>query len=53
MTTVDDQTVGMSYLESFPRKFIRVYVPLGLIMVFLLFPFYWMAVATFKPDAEM
>ena len=43
----------MSYLESFPRKFLRVYLPLGLIMVFLLFPFYWMTVATFKPDAEM
>lgn len=53
MTTMDDQTVGMDYLESFPRKFLRVYLPLGLIMIFLLFPFYWMAVATFKPDAEM
>ncbi len=53
MSTADDQTVGMSYLESFPRRFLRVYLPLGLIMVFLLFPFYWMAIATFKPDAEM
>src|SRR5215470_5160043 len=53
MTTMDDQSVGMSYLESFPRKFLRVYVPLGLIVFFLLFPFYWMAVTTFKPDAEM
>jgi multiple sugar transport system permease protein len=53
MTTADDQSVGMDYLESFPRKFFRVYLPLGLIIFFLLFPFYWMAVATFKPDAEM
>ena len=53
MSTADDQSVGMDYLESFPRKFLRVYFPLGLIIFFLLFPFYWMAVATFKPDAEM
>ena len=53
MTTAEDQSVGMDYLESFPRKFLRVYLPLGLIVFFLLFPFYWMAVTTFKPDAEM
>ena len=53
MTTADDQSVGMDYLESFPRKFFRVYLPLGLIIFFLLFPFYWMAIATLKPDAEM
>jgi len=53
MATVEDNSVGMSYLESLPRRFARVYLPLGLILFFLLFPFYWMAVTTFKPDAEM
>jgi multiple sugar transport system permease protein len=32
---------------------VALYLPLGLILVFLLFPFYWMAVTAFKPDAEM
>jgi multiple sugar transport system permease protein len=53
VTTVEDNTVGMSYLESLPRRFLRIYLPLGLIVFFLLFPFYWMGVTTFKPDAEM
>ena len=35
MTTVDDQSVGMDYLESFPKKFLRVYLPLGLLIVAL------------------
>jgi multiple sugar transport system permease protein len=53
VATVEDQSDGMSYLESWPRRALRVYVPLGLIMLFLLFPFYWMAITSFKPDAEM
>ena len=53
MTTAEDQSVGMSYLDSLPRRLVRIYLPLGLIVFFLLFPFYWMAVTTFKPDAEM
>jgi len=51
--TAVDQSEGMSYLESTPRRLLRVYLPLGLIVFFLLFPFYWMAVTTFKPDEEM
>ena len=53
MASVEDNSDGMSYLESLPRRALRVYLPLGLILVFLLFPFYWMATTTFKPDAEM
>lgn len=53
MSTADDQSVGMDYLESFPRKFLRVYFPLGLIIFFLLFPFYWMAVATFAGRGDV
>ncbi len=44
---------GMSYLVSLPRRIVTVYVPLGAFLLVLLFPFYWMAVTTFKPDAEL
>ncbi|MFI4995281.1 MAG: carbohydrate ABC transporter permease [Hyphomicrobiales bacterium] len=44
---------GMAYLERGPRRLVALYLPLGLMLVFLLFPFYWMAVTAFKPDAEM
>jgi multiple sugar transport system permease protein len=30
-----------------------VYLPLALFLIVLLFPFYWMTVTAFKPDAEM
>jgi multiple sugar transport system permease protein len=48
---VDSQ--GMNYLVSLPRRVVTVYVPLGAFLVVLLFPFYWMAVTTFKPNEEL
>jgi multiple sugar transport system permease protein len=45
--------VGMSYLESVPRKLITVYLPLLVFLFVLLFPFYWMAITSVKPDAEL
>jgi len=44
---------GMEYLETLPRRLVTVYLPLGVMMFLLLFPFYWMATTTFKPDAEL
>jgi multiple sugar transport system permease protein len=44
---------GMAYLETLPRRLVSLYLPLGLILLFLLFPFYWMVTTTFKPDAEL
>jgi multiple sugar transport system permease protein len=44
---------GMNYLVSLPRRVVTVYIPLILFLFILLFPFYWMAVTSFKPDAEM
>jgi multiple sugar transport system permease protein len=44
---------GMQYLDRRPARLLTLYLPLGLIMAFLLFPFYWMATTTFKPDAEL
>jgi multiple sugar transport system permease protein len=46
-------TVGMSYLDSIPRKAVTVYIPLVLFLIVLLFPFYWMAVTSVKPEAEL
>jgi multiple sugar transport system permease protein len=44
---------GMSYLVSLPRRIVTVYAPLGAFLFALLFPFYWMAVTTFKPNEEL
>jgi multiple sugar transport system permease protein len=46
-------TQGMSYLDKLPRRAAVVYLPLGVFMFVLLFPFYWMAMTTFKPDQEL
>jgi multiple sugar transport system permease protein len=48
---VDSQ--GMSYLVSLPRRVATVYVPLGVFLVALLFPFYWMVITTLKPNEEL
>jgi multiple sugar transport system permease protein len=44
---------GMHYLSSLPRRVVTVYIPLLVFVFVLLFPFYWMAVTSFKPDAEL
>jgi multiple sugar transport system permease protein len=44
---------GMDYLQSMPRRWVTVYIPLLLFVFVLLFPFYWMAITAFKPDAEL
>jgi multiple sugar transport system permease protein len=48
----DDQ-VGMEFLESVPRKAVTVYLPLAIFLFVLLFPFYWMAITSFKPNEEL
>ncbi|OGA17975.1 MAG: sugar ABC transporter permease [Betaproteobacteria bacterium RIFCSPLOWO2_02_FULL_66_14] len=53
MTTPATDSRGMGYLESLPRRAVMVYLPLGVFVFVLLFPFYWMAVTTFKPNAEL
>jgi len=49
--TVDTQ--GMNYLVSLPRRVVTLYLPLALFLFVLLFPFYWMAITTFKPNEEL
>jgi multiple sugar transport system permease protein len=44
---------GMDYLTSLPRRWVTLYIPLGLFMFVLLFPFYWMVITSFKPNAEL
>lgn len=44
---------GMDFLVSMPRRWVTVYIPLILMLIILLFPFYWMGMTSFKPDAEL
>jgi multiple sugar transport system permease protein len=53
MKTAALQTEGMGYLESIPRRVVTLYMPLGVFLFVLLFPFYWMAMTAFKPDREL
>jgi multiple sugar transport system permease protein len=46
-------TEGMTYLESLPRRVITLYLPLGIFVFVLLFPFYWMTTTALKPNAEL
>src|SRR6266511_172985 len=48
-----DHTEGMTYLETLPRRLVTLYLPLSLIMLVLLFPFYWMALTAIKPDEQL
>ena len=47
------RTEGMGYLESLPRRVVTLYLPLGVFLFVLLFPFYWMATTSLKPNAEL
>ncbi|MFN3461620.1 MAG: carbohydrate ABC transporter permease [Oceanibaculum sp.] len=44
---------GMTYLSSIPRRVVTVYIPLLIFLFVLLFPFYWMAITTFKSNEEL
>lgn len=48
-----DRSEGMSYLQSVPRRIVTLYLPLTIIVVVLLFPFYWMALTSVKPDDQL
>ena len=39
--------------DSRSRRVVMLYVPLACFMLILLFPFYWMTVTAFKPNAEL
>jgi multiple sugar transport system permease protein len=50
---VADDSVGMSYLHRTPQRLLTVYLPLGVFVLVLLFPFYWMTITALKPNAEL
>ena len=43
----------MSYLDTPSRKFVTIYLPLIVFLIVLLFPFYWMAITSVKPNEEL
>ncbi|MCX7893932.1 MAG: carbohydrate ABC transporter permease [Burkholderiales bacterium] len=49
----EQDTQGMDYLVSLPRRVVTVYLPVLVFLVVLLFPFYWMVVTSFKPNEEL
>ena len=60
-TTTEDSVAAVTHPErqgamnwdSIPRRVVTLYLPLGIFVLVLLFPFYWMAVTTFKPNNEL
>jgi multiple sugar transport system permease protein len=48
-----DSTEGMSYLDTLPRRALTTWLPLSLILIILLFPFYWMVLTAIKPDEQL
>jgi multiple sugar transport system permease protein len=39
--------------DSRTRRLVTIYLPLALFVIVLLFPFYWMTITSFKPNAEL
>ena len=52
-SSLADHSEGMSYLQTLPKRLVSLYLPLGLIVLILLFPFYWMALTAIKPDDQL
>src|SRR4029450_4997960 len=52
-SAVADHTEGMSYLQTLPRGLVQRSLPLSIILLVLLFPFYWMALTAIKPDEQL
>lgn len=53
MTRRADRAPSRRYVGIWSRRLVTLYLPLGILFFVLLFPFYWMVVTTFKPDAEL
>ena len=52
MSKSTDEGAILSW-QSGPRRTMTVYLPLAIFVFVLLFPFYWMTITTFKPNAEL
>jgi multiple sugar transport system permease protein len=53
MSTQEEDTQGMGYLDTSAKRWVTVYAPLGIFVFVLLFPFYWMVITSFKPNKEL
>ncbi|MEP7056934.1 MAG: carbohydrate ABC transporter permease [Caldimonas sp.] len=51
--TETTDTSGMAFLDTRLRRALTVYLPLFVFVIVLLFPFYWMAITSVKPDHEL
>ncbi|WP_159717105.1 carbohydrate ABC transporter permease [Geminicoccus flavidas] len=50
---ITTERTGVINWDSLPRRMMVIYVPLILFLLILLFPFYWMVITAFKPNAEL
>jgi|TARA_B100000809_G_C15115240_1_gene522166 multiple sugar transport system permease protein len=50
---MDEEKEGMGYLSTLPQRVVTVYIPMIVFLIILLFPFYWMGVASFKTNNEL
>jgi multiple sugar transport system permease protein len=48
-----NDSVGMDFLDSLSRRWVTTYIPIGMFLFILLFPFYWMGITAFKPNNEL
>jgi multiple sugar transport system permease protein len=53
MSTQEEDTQGMGYLDTSAKRWVMIYAPLGIFVFVLLFPFYWMVITSFKPNKEL
>ena len=53
MSSEKNDSGGMAFLDTRMNRWVTIYLPIAMFMFILLFPFYWMAVTSFKPDAEL
>lgn len=51
--TEEDDSQGMSYLDTVRSRWVTVYIPLAIFVFVLLFPFYWMVITSVKPNNEL
>jgi len=49
---IQQETAGATR-STLPRRLVTLYLPLGIILIVLLFPFYWMALTAIKPDEQL
>jgi multiple sugar transport system permease protein len=52
-TQMQDASEGMSYLDTVRTRMFTVFLPLFVIVVVLLFPFYWMVITALKPKEHL